>query len=86
MKDNITNALYQLNEALQHLEDTPEKENLYQLIKACQEIEFFYKKWCINNDKGKGIPIGTTYELGVNLPFIIESMDWHNVSLALRGL
>jgi len=55
-------------------------------INACEEIEEYYKEWCIENDESNGLPTGTSYKEGSNIEFYIEAMSWHKVSKALHEL
>jgi hypothetical protein len=86
MLSEINRALKVLGELKTELENTPKDEALRALIKACEDLDVYYKEFCNELDHEYDVPEGTTYEEGFNMEFYIEAYQWHEISLALRTL
>lgn len=86
IKERLTFAKKYIDAALKDLEETPEKNNIAELLYLLKGLDAYYKEWCSEHDEEVGDPEGTTYEHGVSLEFYFEADDMHDISLALRKL
>ncbi len=86
MIDNLTKAKMLIDEAINELERSPEKEIVSELIAACKRIDIHYKEACEEIDAALREKNGTAYRDGWNMEYYIESSLWHDVSVQLRKL
>ena len=82
----VRSAIFTLEHVLEDLKSAPEKENIVDLIKACELIDEKYQEMCSEFDRDDKLIPGTTYTHGINIEFYIEANWWHDVSEALRKL
>lgn len=57
-----------------------------ELIARCRDIDEQYKELCAERDVDWDEAPGTSYKIGINTEFYIESSDWHDISIELRKL
>lgn len=75
-----------LTKVLALMDAEPAMCQVTDLIESCVNIDEHYKLLCDEIDDSNDDPMGTTYEVGMNIEFYIEAAWWHEVSKALREL
>ncbi len=84
IKEYITDIEKELNGA-------PEKVDIIDLIKACENLDRDYKEnFCEEHDRMEGLPEGATYtgddDVDLNIEYYCNADAWRDISKILRNL